>query len=774
MAFEPLSAIAFVGSIIKVATAIREKGYKKENSIPQRYLEFRDALHRLQSNLVTIDQTTRNANSQLDRNRVGSYGGTSYDLKPLSEIIGNFQLTLEECKELLNDRSKFTHRNGVIANIIYNIDVDPHVASLIDRLAFHNVKISLVLDPFKLHVQSELGSLNNEQHQNTAERLQELKDMILTLHGPGALATPARPPPRDLSVPQDIATMFAGTARQRRDSTLGEASDFPLQEGLDAFFRHFNSVPQVLDTYSYLRLMKSIWIMDRIRQSQQWAEIQQSSPGGLYDRCIREMDRRLREECTRASKSPLPSLEIVTQLPHENFNIWPNLVLENAHSPTTDSLNFGILLDIPILPDAQDHTLRIVENIDGTLGVEDSTTTSVEAASGVNSEKVIQKLNLDPKSAYFIPIYAIPVSPDANPPALTVKLQSSQDGVNGIAPEFRTLDDLWRLQHLITGYRCVKQRSGVDTRSLLKGQGLPDPKIKSRFKLKRSSSTTLEERGNIQLWQRRPFTPDSATSTQPSPIPESDLLPSSPIERDRRLSTPVPIPIARRPSRFSTATAKEMNVTGLGLMGLTPPKSITTSPGTLLPSGTSILSSAHTKHISLGSSSSGIDIEEPTPPLLVLFLKSSSPEAPDLLSFLVIELDELTHINPTSCCRSHKNGCTASMLERSGQPLLARRYYAHTGLNSWNLAALAPSENRVTPAPSPSRSPHPSNNPGQEDSGAVVVEKMFWFRVAFSTSTERDRFNSNIGDLVKIFSSRMEDYRGDLKRIRSRVIVTRH
>jgi hypothetical protein len=31
--------------------------------------------------------------------------------------------------------------------------------------------------------------------------------------------------------------------------------------------------------------------MDRIRESADWAQIQQTEPGGLYDRCVRAMDR---------------------------------------------------------------------------------------------------------------------------------------------------------------------------------------------------------------------------------------------------------------------------------------------------------------------------------------------------------------------------------------------------------------------------------------------------------------------------------------------------
>ena len=31
--------------------------------------------------------------------------------------------------------------------------------------------------------------------------------------------------------------------------------------------------------------------MDRIKESEDWGKIQRSNPGGLYDRCVKEMDR---------------------------------------------------------------------------------------------------------------------------------------------------------------------------------------------------------------------------------------------------------------------------------------------------------------------------------------------------------------------------------------------------------------------------------------------------------------------------------------------------
>lgn len=72
--------------------------------------------------------------------------------------------------------------------------------------------------------------------------------------------------------------------------------------------------------------------------------------------------------------------------------------------------------------------------------------------------EVVQKLNINPAKAYLVPIYEMPTLLGAPSPTCMIKLQSSRDGVNGVAPEFKSTKDLLKMQQLITGYRCVKQR----------------------------------------------------------------------------------------------------------------------------------------------------------------------------------------------------------------------------------------------------------------------------------------------------------------------------
>lgn len=118
--------------------------------IAQRYIEFGDALHRLHSSLNTIETIIQTARTSLDDERISTFGPSSYDVTSLTEIIGNFRLTLEACRDFLNDGTKFRQKDGFITNILYNINIDSQVIHLTDRLNFHNTKIALVLDPFNM------------------------------------------------------------------------------------------------------------------------------------------------------------------------------------------------------------------------------------------------------------------------------------------------------------------------------------------------------------------------------------------------------------------------------------------------------------------------------------------------------------------------------------------------------------------------------------------------------------------------------------------------
>lgn len=67
-----------------------------------------------------------------------------WDLKSLLQICGDFRKTLNECQRLLGDTAKFERgRDNFIYNIRWNLSLEPQVSTLRDRVAFHNIKVTI-------------------------------------------------------------------------------------------------------------------------------------------------------------------------------------------------------------------------------------------------------------------------------------------------------------------------------------------------------------------------------------------------------------------------------------------------------------------------------------------------------------------------------------------------------------------------------------------------------------------------------------------------------
>jgi hypothetical protein len=93
------------------------------------------------------------------------------------------------------------------------------------------------------HIQTQLSNVHQEQHQDTAERIQELSRLMLSVLDPEAEVSSQ--PTRDLEVPSEICERFESALTRNRQSESMETSSsagFPLRDGLEAFFHHFNLV----------------------------------------------------------------------------------------------------------------------------------------------------------------------------------------------------------------------------------------------------------------------------------------------------------------------------------------------------------------------------------------------------------------------------------------------------------------------------------------------------------------------------------------------------
>jgi hypothetical protein len=102
------------------------------------------------------------------------------------------------------------------------------------------------------HVQTQLRDLHREQHQDVAELLQELKQLLISARDPN-VDYPTQRIERDLDVPSELCVKFAAELKQRLVAN-NQGSDpadvettLSVKDGLEAFFTHFNEVHNHID-----------------------------------------------------------------------------------------------------------------------------------------------------------------------------------------------------------------------------------------------------------------------------------------------------------------------------------------------------------------------------------------------------------------------------------------------------------------------------------------------------------------------------------------------
>lgn len=108
----------------------------------KQYAEFGADIQHFARNLQKLGQVIGDVTKQVPVTL--SREDHTWDLKSLLQICGDFRKTLTECQRLLEDTAKFERgRDNFIYNIRWNLSVEPQVSTLRDRVAFHNIKVTI-------------------------------------------------------------------------------------------------------------------------------------------------------------------------------------------------------------------------------------------------------------------------------------------------------------------------------------------------------------------------------------------------------------------------------------------------------------------------------------------------------------------------------------------------------------------------------------------------------------------------------------------------------
>jgi hypothetical protein len=256
-----------------------------------------------------------------------------WDLSSLREIVGDYQKTLVDCEKLLEENPEFRKKGNFAYNIEWNAFIQPRVDQLRRRLHSHNSKILILLKPLEL-------TLLRDIHHDLVERIDAVHRSVRRLEGlliqnvEQALSEQGRTVPIPLLVPTDIEKKFQ-TAAEKSQPEIRTRGNFPLQAGADAFVEHFEESTTQFSAAGifvnertpppkqYLSLLKCIWIMSRLKESDALRNAPNDSQWHGY---IDQLNENLSVECQKfttpsAKRLIEPNLSNLGNA--DDYNIWP-------------------------------------------------------------------------------------------------------------------------------------------------------------------------------------------------------------------------------------------------------------------------------------------------------------------------------------------------------------------------------------------------------------------------------------------------------------------
>lgn len=411
---------------------------------------------------------------------------------------------------LLEDRSEFGRgRGGFIYNVRWNLSIEPDVRRLRDRVAFHNVKINTVLKPLETKLLLDLKDDIYRVHGDLASRItdvhQTVIDVLRRIEGhwtTNAQEASAQTSTSCLDVPRIPGFLEVRFELAAKTSNPDLDNYFPFYKGVDAFHHHFEQSTTLFrpdemsatdffadrtpEPTQYLNLMKSMWIIQKIKKGSEWSTTSRDRLTDCYmneieGKCLHELFRfTAKEEPQR--RLTAPDQRKISLLREEEFGIW----MEDEDDvddfwTATDYLND--ILRVPLLGSRhRTQELALVWQSDTKLQMRQ---TSSRISGAPNHNTIRDPINL--VRACYVPLYADPSTP---PDILNVIFKGDQDSGEDRALSFLKLTDLLDFQQAITGYKVVYD--DPDIRTLL---------FQSTGFLSIGKKTA--EVGRVQIWNPR-------------------------------------------------------------------------------------------------------------------------------------------------------------------------------------------------------------------------------------------------------------------------------
>ena len=468
------------------------------------YAQFGVEIEHLAGNLKRLGTVIKDATKHVPSSL--SPDENSWDLRSLTKICGDFRKTIGECESLLGNHDKFARgRGGFVYNLQWNLTIEPEVGRLKARVVFHNIKIQTALQPLQIKLLQDLKDDIHHMHGDLASRttelyqcLQEIKRLLeghALTNTQDASAQPSTPiVPR---VPDYLVVRFEVAAKSTNWELVDEKK-FPFYSSINAFHHHFDDStvlfkPKVTplgdffaertpEPEQYLNLMKSIWIIQRIKKGSEWAKASSDRLSKCY---MEQLEGQCLQEYTRFTTQTEPQERLkepdqrnISLLAGTMFQIWFDGDEENESQSTADCLTE--ILHVSLMSSSRDTKQELVlhRKTDTKLQVR---LVSSKTTGAIDREVEKDYINLD--RAFFDPLYANPSSSTC----LNAVFRGDESAGESTSLSFIKLLDLLAFQQAITSYKVVFDCRDIQT-CLLNASGY--------F----GRGKTVNEAGRLQIW----------------------------------------------------------------------------------------------------------------------------------------------------------------------------------------------------------------------------------------------------------------------------------
>ncbi|KAI9809234.1 MAG: hypothetical protein M1825_002525 [Sarcosagium campestre] len=620
---------------------IHEKCFTKAQGANVKYLQFGQDIKSLAQNLSQLRRVFERIKYERQTRYLPDHDDDmEQGLDALPELTGDFHRTLKDCDKILRDKAKFRRTAGFVENVQWHMGgVEKSVNSLRERVAFHSVKILLIVKPVEIKLLTDL-----EKHILDLRRdVREIRDILQdrnNISGPLQNSARVELPPITAELDRKFSEALLRNGPAAYVSTRHDPAAFPLKEGFDALVVHFEESTRKISSGAdpnsqetpeisqYLNLLKSRWILQKIQKSPAYIESGQNS---LWVKCMERFEAELRVEYRRFSIGRLvaPDAGLVALLPEETYTIWAESEAPELEPSATDEAagEERILeLDLPVptnvAPGTQKSTVTVFRKSESELRIVKSTTRSVDDM----VKESDRDYDFDGKTSRFIPVYALPdkLSEEST---MNVLLCNSHGDTKWNA-SFNTEADIHKFQRAATGYMVRYDFTTVNWSWLRH--------IKSRFGILKP--TKESGRGRIQIWEALPL----PRIVKVAPAPNSPGVRPSGVDHRRQSSAPS----AHTTLVGSTATSKS---------GMT-----------------SVVRAGNGKH-------EGTLLVPPLLPVMVIFTKYK-----ERYTYIHILLDHKVQVSTTTP--------KGTVIIESDDKLSVKRHCAddeaEAGVNSWDLSLL--------------------------------------------------------------------------------------